>query len=377
VKTTLGEYLDFRCGSGVPRPTSGGSFRVYGANGAIGYAAEPNASGPLIVLGRVGSYCGSLRYSDADIWVTENAMVCRAKDPSETRYWYYALQTCRLGDHRSGSGQSLLNQRTLHDVSILPVAAPERRPIAELLGALDDKITANERVIETAERLMAATAESAPDRVPLRSLASRSTAFLNVSEFNDVLAHFSLAAFDDGARARVVNAESVRSGKYLLSEPCVLFAKLNPRIPRIWNVVTLPPEMALASSEFVVLRPMGVDSSALWSAIRQPEVVKRLQRQAVGTAGSRQRIQPRDLLDVPVRDVRRLSSGASQRITSLGALCHARRGENVQLSAFRDTLLPLLMSGKVRVTDALGNQSHVIGAPGALPDALMGDVVAL
>jgi hypothetical protein len=55
-------------------------------------------------------------------------------------------------------------------------------------------------------------------------------------------------------------------------------------------------------------------------------------------------------LDVAVRDVRRLSPAASQRITSLGALCHARRAENVRLAAFRDTLLPLLMSGKVRIT---------------------------
>lgn len=350
MKTTLGEYLDFRGGSSAPRPASRGSFRVYGANGAIGYAAEHNASGPLIVVGRVGSYCGSLQYSDSDVWVTENAMVCRAKDPRETRYWYYALQTCRLGDHRSGSGQPLLNQRILHDVSVLALAAHERQPIAELLGALDDKIAANERVIETAESLMAATAESVPERVPLGSLANRSTAFLNASEFDDVVAHFGLAAFDDGATPHVVDAESLKSGKYLLSEPCVLFAKLNPRIPRIWNVVTLPSEMALASSEFVVLRPTGVDSSALWSAIRQPEVTARLRRQAVGTAVSRQRFQPGDLLDVAVRDVRRLSPAASQRITSLGALCHARRAENVRLAAFRDTLLPLLMSGKVRIT---------------------------
>ena len=351
---TLGDYLDFRGGSSAPPSAVGGGFRVYGANGAIGYAAEHNARGPLIVLGRVGSYCGSVRYSDADVWVTENAMVCRARDPGETRYWYYALQTCRLGDHRSGSGQPLLNQRILHDVSILAVAAPERLPIAELLGAFDDKIAANERVIETAERLMVATAESVPDRVPLRCLATRSTTFLDLGEFDVVVAHFSLAAFDDGATPLIGNSESLKSGKFLLSEPCVLFAKLNPRIPRIWNVVTTPPEMALASSEFVVLTPIGIDSSALWSAIRQPEVTERLQRRAVGTSGSRQRIQPGDLLDAAVRDVRRLSHATLQRITGLGALCHARRAENVRLSAFRDTLLPLLMSGKVRVSAAPG-----------------------
>jgi hypothetical protein len=45
-----------------------------------------------------------------------------------------------------------------------------------------------------------------------------------------------------------------------------------------------------------------------------------------------------------------LAPAAARTVTGLGALCHARRAECVRLSAFRDTLLPLLMSGKVRVT---------------------------
>jgi len=349
VKARLGDHLDFGNGSGSPVRAAGGRFPVYGANGAIGHAAERNAGGPLIVLGRVGSYCGSVRYCDSDVWVTENALVCRAKNARETRYWYYALQTCNLNEHRTGSGQPLLNQRILRELSVWTVAAPERQRIAELLGALDDKIAANERVIEAAEGLMVATAGSVTDYVPLSSLAQRSTALLNVGEFDDVIAHFSLPAFDDGAKPRLVGAKSVKSDKFRLSEPCVLFAKLNPRIPRIWNVVSLPPEMALASTEFVVLRPIGVDTSALWSAVRQRDVSERLRQQVAGTSGSHQRIRPRDLLDVRVRDVRRLTPAASRAITGLGALCHARRTECGRLSAFRDALLPLLMSAKVRV----------------------------
>jgi hypothetical protein len=349
VKVRLGDHLDFSNGTSLPGRAGDGRFRVYGANGAIGYAAQHNATGPLIVLGRVGSYCGSLRYCDSDVWVTDNAVVCRAKDRKETRYWYYALHTCGLNEHRAGSGQPLLNQRILRDVSVSIVAAPQRRRIAELLGAVDDKIACTERVIAAAESLMVATAESVSDYVPLSSLADRSTEVLSPHEFDDVVSHFSLPAFDDGAKPWLVGAGSVKSGKFLLSEPCVLFAKLNPRIPRIWNMVSLPSEMALASTEFVVLKPIGVDTSALWSALRQPDVTETLQRRAAGTSGSHQRIQPRDLLEVLVRDVRRLAPAAARAITSLGALCHARRAECVRLSAFRDALLPLLTSGTVRV----------------------------
>jgi hypothetical protein len=361
VKVRLGDHLDFCNGSSSPVRASDGRIPVYGANGTIGYAAEHNASGPLIVLGRVGSCCGSVRYCESDVWVTDNALVCRAKNPQETRYWYYALQTCSLNDQRTGSGQPLLNQRILHDISVRTVPQAERQRIADLLGALDDKIAANERVIAASERLMVATAESITHYVPLSGLAERSTALLNVSEFDDVVAHFSLPAFDDGAKPQLVAAKSVKSDKFQLSEPCVLFAKLNPRIPRIWNVVRLPAEMALASTEFVVLRPIGVDTSVLWAAVRQRDVSERLRQQVAGTTGSHQRIQPRDLLDVRVRDVRRLPPAASRTITSLGALCHVRRAECTYLSALLDVLLPLLMSGKVRVGNGLRQAESTMG----------------
>lgn len=347
--STLGEYLDFSTGSGAPVRLPDGRFPVYGANGAIGFTARPNARGPLIVLGRVGSYCGSVHYCESDVWVTDNALVCRAKQPAETRYWYYALQTCRLNEHRAGSGQPLLNKAILRDVSVRTVPGGQRQRIAELLGAFDDKIAANRRVIAAAEQLMVALVETLTDRVPLSRLATHSSTLRQPERFDDVVAHFSLPAFDDDATPRLVRGSAVRSGKFLLSGPCVLFAKLNPRIPRIWNVTRLPAEMAVASTEFVVLSPVGVHTSALWAALRQRDVVDGLQQQVAGTSGSHQRIRREDLMAVAVRDVRRLTPRAGRTIAGLGELCHARRGESVRLAALRDAVLPSLISGDVRV----------------------------
>ncbi|GFG64306.1 type I restriction/modification system specificity determinant HsdS [Mycobacterium kubicae] len=373
MEVTLGECLDFRTGSSAPARAATGRFAVYGANGVIGYAPDCNASGPLIVLGRVGSYCGSVRYSASDVWVTDNAFVCRAEDPAQTRYWYYALQTCRLNEHRCGSGQPLLNQRTLREVTVRTVPRGLRGAIAEVLGALDDKIAVNHRVIESAEAVMVATVATvvaAGQRVALSTLATRSTAVRTPAAFDPVVAHFSLPAFDDGAQPQPVAAASVKSGKYILSQPCVLFAKLNPHVPRIWNVVSLPAQMALASTEFVVLRPTGIDTSALWAALRQRDVVDSVRQLVAGTSGSHQRIQPRDLLEIAVADVRALSRDQSQLITDLGALCQARRAEKIRLAAVRDTLLPLLVSGQVGVATgtaggvvAAGAGSHRIRAP--------------
>lgn len=349
MEVKLGDQLDLCSGKGPPQRVTAGRFPVYGANGVIGYATECNASGPLIVVGRVGTYCGSLRYVDTDVWVTDNALICRAKSPAESRFWYYALQTCRLNEHRTGSGQPLLNQRTLQEISVHTVAPPDRARIAGLLGALDDKIAANKRVVEAAEALMVAMVESVSDYVPLSTLACRSAGLLNPPAFDDVVANFSLPAFDDGVTPQIVAGASVKSAKFLLSAPCVLFAKLNPGISRIWNVIRLPAEMALASTEFVVLTPAGIDTSALWATVRQPDVSNTLRQLVAGTSGSHQRIRPDELLDVRVRDVRRLAGGESQTIANLGDLCHARRIDCLRLAAFRDALLPPLISGLLPV----------------------------
>ncbi|OBK21667.1 restriction endonuclease subunit S [Mycobacterium asiaticum] len=345
----LGDQLDFSAGATSPPRDSDGGYPVYGANGVIGFAAEHNAPGPLIVIGRVGSYCGSLHYHHSSAWVSDNAFVCRAKRPEETRYWYYALQTCGLNRFRVGSGQPLLNQSILENVTACTVPPAERGRIGEVLGALDDKIAANRRAVDAAEALMLAIVGSIGADTPLSNLASRSTACLDPPKFRDTLVHYSIPAFDADGQPSRIDGHKVKSAKFQLSEPCVLFSKLNPRIPRVWDVTSLPTEMCLASMEFVVLRPTQVTTSALWAALRQPDVSVRAQQIVVGVTGSRQRIQPNELLRVRVKDSRHLTVGQSETIANLGALCHGRRIETAQLAARRDALLPLLISGTAAV----------------------------
>lgn len=92
--------------------------------------------------------------------------------------------------------------------------------------------------------------------------------------------------------------------------------------------------------------------------VGQPEVSATLQQMVAGMTGSRQRIQPCDLLSVSVQDARRLSAGTARTIATLGAVCERRRAESAELSAARQVLLPMLISGDVRVTDA----AAVVGA---------------
>uniref|UniRef100_UPI00389AC0E7 hypothetical protein n=1 Tax=Mycobacterium sp. HUMS_1102779 TaxID=3383487 RepID=UPI00389AC0E7 len=275
-------------------------------------------------------------------------------------YYLNFVIDSHIGGQLVGAVQQHFNVQSAKKLTLLLPDIAEQRAISGVLGALDDKIVANERIIATASDLMLRIVQSVGRFVPLSALARQTTTSVRPEQFDNIVAHFSLPAFDGGAQPEVVNSQAIKSNKFMLSEPCVLFSKLNPRIPRIWDVGTLPEEMALASTEFVVLLPQALSTSLVWAALSQAEVSDRLQQMVAGTSGSHQRIRPHELLSVEVRDVRALNPTSASGVSQLGLVCSERRQESAGLVRARDELLPLLMSGKLRVKDAEAVASEVL-----------------
>ncbi|MEP0314831.1 MAG: restriction endonuclease subunit S [Hyphomonas sp.] len=150
---TLGKHLDFSNGRSSPNRHEKGKYPVFGSNGLIGFADETNAPAGTTIIGRVGSYCGSLHFSKQPCWVTDNAIKAAPKRNGEGRFWFYALRTLNLEDLRSGSGQPLINQTALRAVTVAGIAYADSSSIANILSALDDKIELNRRTNETLEAM--------------------------------------------------------------------------------------------------------------------------------------------------------------------------------------------------------------------------------
>ena len=70
----LGEFIDFSNGKSSPDRKESGEFSVFGSNGEIGRSDQTNAPAGTTVIGRVGSYCGSVHFSANRCWVTDNAI---------------------------------------------------------------------------------------------------------------------------------------------------------------------------------------------------------------------------------------------------------------------------------------------------------------
>lgn len=154
---TLGEWLTFRNGRTSPERSELGTFEVFGSNGVIGHASQTNVDTAAIVIGRVGSYCGSTYFAPQPCWVTDNAIVAIPNVEGEARFWYYVLSTARLNERRQGSGQPLLNQSILTSIEFEAPRAELRIGIATTLGALDDKIESNRRAIDLLQALSRST----------------------------------------------------------------------------------------------------------------------------------------------------------------------------------------------------------------------------
>ncbi|EJE48852.1 restriction endonuclease S subunit [Acidovorax sp. CF316] len=148
---SLGDVLNFANGKTSPERTNDGKYCVFGSNGPIGQSEFKNAPKDTIIVGRVGSYCGSTFFSKLECWVTDNAIRANAKEGSDARFAYYLLQTLNLNERRAGSGQPLLNQSILSSIDVVVPPPEEQRAIAHIIGTLDDKIELNRRANETLE----------------------------------------------------------------------------------------------------------------------------------------------------------------------------------------------------------------------------------
>ena len=148
----LAEVIKF--GNGKKKPDTDGNIPIYGGNGILGYSSDSNYEDETIIVGRVGAYCGSVYYENNPIWVSDNALSAKPKDDNHTRFLYYFLKHAQLNQHAGGSSHPLVTQTLLNSLEYnFCTDITEQKAIAEVLSSLDDKIDLLHRQNKTLEEL--------------------------------------------------------------------------------------------------------------------------------------------------------------------------------------------------------------------------------
>lgn len=316
-----------------------------------------------VVIARTGATTGASKWieSPPDAVFASYLVRLKISNAVDSRFVGYLLKDSQFTEYVRAvtgdkSAQPNASATTLANARLrVPSAKAAQQAISAVLGALDDKIVVNERLAATAEDLSLALAsgERWEARVRLDEVCSLRREQVSPQGItDDAVDLYSLPAFDAGKSPERTAPESIKSGKFSVAEPAVLLSKLNPDIPRVWNVAPKPGTTSLASTEFLVLTPRGtVTSHELWAVTAQQAFLDELASKVTGTSKSHQRVRPAEVLATQVVDPRRFGETGRQ-IQSLGSRAALARRESQTLATLRDTLLPQLMSGRLRVKDA-------------------------
>jgi len=117
----------------------------------------------------------------------------------------------------------------------------------------------------------------------------------------EIFYHYSIPNFEQGKRARPETGASILSGKTRVPSQVVLLSKLNPSFPKVWRVGTPLGPNAIASTEFLVLKPRpGTTLNTLHAVCINPEFTAQLARIVIGTSSSHQRVRAEDVLNAEI-----------------------------------------------------------------------------
>ena len=113
--TKLSNLMVF--GNGKSRPKTNGTIPVYGGNGILSYTNKYNAEN-IVLIGRVGAYCGSVYLEKSICWVSDNAIFAKSKITNDEFFDYFLLKGLNLFNHHVGTGQQLLTQDILNNIEV-------------------------------------------------------------------------------------------------------------------------------------------------------------------------------------------------------------------------------------------------------------------
>ena len=144
----VGHLLDeMTFSSGKAKPQEEGMIPVYGGNGITDWCDRYN-NADVVIIGRVGAYCGAVYYEPDKCWISDNALFAKSKrKESLTQYYnYFLLKSLRLNLFQGGTGQPLITQGFLSKIRVVVPSSKivnyycnTVKPLFELLQKIKDQ----------------------------------------------------------------------------------------------------------------------------------------------------------------------------------------------------------------------------------------------
>ncbi|MFI7308259.1 restriction endonuclease subunit S [Streptomyces hygroscopicus] len=282
-------------------------------------------------------------------------------DRLDKRFAYYLFLSSTVNRQLVGSasGTKILHTSPdrIHAVRCVVPPLVEQLAIAEVLGALDEKVAVNERIQEASRSLVRISFEKHVESSVCRRVSLRDIANLNARKVSPEPYGF----------LRYIDISSVSPGKYTWPDPIpwriapgrarrsvakgdVIWSTVRPNRASHALVLDEDPRL-VASTGFVVLTPRRVGPAYLFAVTSQRFFVDYLVGVAEGSAYPA--VHADQFAEAPVILTDETSAQAFEAWAwPVLSRAHEAAVENRTLTELRDTLLPKLVSGQIRIKDA-------------------------
>jgi len=375
IKCPLGDILNFRRGHDLPKTSMiPGDIPVAGSNGIIGFHNVSTPISPCITIGRSGNVGTPYIYDKC--WAHNTVLYIDDYKGNDPKYLYYLLKTLPIASFGGGSAVPTLNRNHIHPLEVDFCRDIElQKKIAGILSKIDDKIEINNQINDNLEQQAQALyrswfvdfepfkegkfIESEIGEIPagwsivkFGDIVEIPKKTINPQKFPDtIFNHYSLPACDNGLIAEVQAGKDIMSNKIILQSNTTLFSKLNPRIKRIWFTCEVLPN-SICSTEFIPYRAkIDTEYSYIFSIVNSDAFYSSVMGCVNGATGSHQRFHAEDTEDFLCAYNKDAVNEFSKLIEPILKQMHDLRQENVKLALTRDTLLPKLMSGELKINE--------------------------
>lgn len=158
----LGKLISLQRGHDLPSQNRvDGQIPIMGSSGVTGWHNISKCAGPGVVIGRSGNSMGVVSYSEEDFWPLNTCLYVTDFKGNDERYIYYMLQQIDFDQFNSGSAQKSLNRNAIYPFEVNATTdTNEQKRIGKILANFENKISLNHQIIQTLDQLSQALFKS-------------------------------------------------------------------------------------------------------------------------------------------------------------------------------------------------------------------------
>lgn len=244
---------------------SEGKYKVFGANGIIGYYDKYNHEDSEVLITCRGATCGTLNLSEPNSWITGNAMVVKPKDNRlNKQFLFYILKNSDFKSVISGSAQPQITRTSLSPLKIPLPPIEIQKEIVEQIEVKQNAIDHAKAIIQNLERERRYFGQSLRklEGVEIMKMSdvceiNRKTAEPTKLFGKDAFAYIDISSVENGTgnlnyENMILPSKAPSRARRIIQNGDVLLSTVRPNLKAFAYLENLPSK-ALASTGFAVL----------------------------------------------------------------------------------------------------------------------------